>query len=196
MIMSRLILVFVVLFFTTLSAASQNNSAVSLSYQHLAQDGNHGIGAGFRTNIWKRVMILTDVSYFFKKYKGVDKDAFQAESYTRYAGLNVNLSYPLFFNEQFNLLPYAGIGLFYRNINGYMSSEGQNIQGGYPGMGAPFNVSTDDQFIAPLANIGVLLEFYLDDTFFIVPGVKSQMDVYDGTLSFFPYLSLGVGYRF
>jgi len=194
--MSRLIFVFVVVFFTTLSAASQNYTAVSLSYQHLAQDGNHGIGAGFRTNIWKKFMILTDVSYFFKKYKGVDNHSFQAESYTRYAGLNVNLSYPLSLNEQVKLLPYAGVGLFYRNINGYISSEGQNIQGGLPGMGAPYNVSTDDQFTAPLVNLGVLLEINLDETFFILPGVKSQMDVYDGTLSFFPYLSLGIGYRF
>lgn len=63
-------------------------------------------------------------------------------------------------------------------------------------MGAPYNVSTDDQFTAPLVNLGVLLEINLDETFFILPGVKSQMDVYDGTLSFFPYLSLGIGYRF
>ncbi len=107
--------------------------------------------------------------------------------------MNLNAGYNISLAEGFNLIPYAGIGLFYENIDGYVSSDGGgSYTNNYPG----YNVSIDDNIVAPLANIDLLVEYYLSGHFLITGEIKGQIDIYDGTYNSFPNLTLGIGYRF
>ncbi|TDN98308.1 hypothetical protein [Sunxiuqinia elliptica] len=194
--MKKLLILSVLLGFV-FYASSQNNTSVSLNYQYLHETGSHGIGAGFKTRIWKDFALLSDVNYFFKKYHGTFEDNFEKEYYSRYASLNLNIGYNLSLSENISLLPYAGLGIFYENINGYISSQGKNLSGvGAPSdIGAPYHVSIDDNLTAPLGNIGFLIEYYLSDQIFLTGGAKYQVDLYDGTYSSFPNLTVGIGYK-
>lgn len=172
--------------------SSQNRTSLSLNYQYLHKAGNHGIGAGFKTKLWKNVVLLSDANYFFKNYHGIFKEKSQKEYYTRYATLNLNVGYNIVLSEKFNLIPFAGLGVFYQNIDGYISIE---AGGSWPYYSPHTYVSIDENYIAPLANIGLLAEYYLSEHIFINGGIKGQIDIYDGTQNDFPCLTLGLGYR-
>lgn len=176
-------------------ASSQNNTSLSINYHHLNNAGNHGIGAGFKTNLWKKVSLVSDVGYFFQKYHGIFEKNFQKEYYDTYYAVNLNLGYNISLSKNICLLPYAGAGVFFENIDGYISSKGRPAGSGHPGS-PPYHVSIDDNVSAPLANIGFLIEFYLSEHLFFTGGTKYQIDIYDGTQNNFPYLTFGAGYKF
>jgi hypothetical protein len=175
-----------------LNAFSQKSTSLSLNYQYLSEAGNHGIGIGFKTSLWKDVVLLSDANYFFKNYHGIFEEKSQKEYYTRYAALNLNIGYNIVLSEKFNLIPFAGLGVFYQNNDGYIY-----IEGGGSWYNSPYtSVSIDENYTAPLANIGLLAEYYLSEHIFINGGIKGQIDIYDGTQNDFPCFTLGGGYRF
>ena len=94
-----------------LNAFSQKSTSLSLTYQYLAEAGNQGIGIGFKTRLWKNVVLLSDASYFFKNYHGIFEEKSQKEFYTRYAALNLNVGYNIVLSEEFSLIPFAGLAV-------------------------------------------------------------------------------------
>ncbi|MBK3516623.1 hypothetical protein [Carboxylicivirga marina] len=150
--------------------------------------GKHGIGVGFKTPGWKNTLLLSDAAYFFKRYNGTFEDNNQNEYYSSYASFNVNLAYNISSNESFCLIPYAGLGLFYENIDGYMSGKPTKYSGAY-------NVSIDDSLITLLANIGIQMEYSVSEHLFINGGIKFQWVFYDVSYNNFPGITIGVGYR-
>ena len=118
-----IILSCIILSCMVLNAFSQKSTSLSLNYQYLSEAGNHGIGIGFKTRLWKNVVLLSDANYFFKNYHGIFEEKSQKEFYTRYAALNLNVGYNIVLSEKFSLIPFTGLGVFYQNIDGYINIE-------------------------------------------------------------------------
>jgi len=174
-------------------ASSQKNTSFSLGYDYLAGKGNSGLTVRFKTDLWKNVPLIADVNYFFRKYQGIFENNFQKEYYQTFYLTSVNLGYNLALSDKISLIPYAGFGLFAEQMDGYMSSNGSSSNSGY--YGAPYNVSVNDVVTAPFANVGLLLEGSLSEKLFLTGGVKTQVDLYDGSYSGYPCLTVGLGYK-
>lgn len=176
---------------------AQKNRSVSLNYQHLRDAGNHGVGIGFKTNLFGKITLLTDAYYFFNHYNGDFQENHQKEYNAQYYTINANLGYHFALFDKFSIFPYVGVGILHEFIHGYMSGKGTPPSlGDPPGTGAPYHVSIDDNTLVPLVNFGLSAEYDLSNNIFLTAGAKYMLDIDNSTYNDFPNLTAGIGYKF
>lgn len=168
---------FVFLLFALALFTNAQEKSVGLSYSHITDIDNSGIGINAKFKIGEKLKVLPDFTCYFKRNR------------TQVFNGNMNFGYSIDLpNKILSIVPYAGIGLhyIYTNRHTYYSST-----------------SIDDS-MRFAANLGLNIELNITRCVFISAGAKYMLGIGDsagGSFSDKDYLdqfviNSGIGFRF
>lgn len=176
------------LFILALSANAQKKS-IALNYSYLTDIHNSGIGVNAKFNVWDKLKVAPDFTYYFKR------------NMTQFFNGNINLGYSIgcLPDETLSIIPYVGIGIHHIYINGNVYEPGGGTMPGGNNPYPPTWIKIKDNRTELVANFGVDMEYNITKCIFINVGTKYMLGIGDSSgkdyLDQF-VINSGIGFRF
>lgn len=181
-------LLLILLFVFTLFCYGQKKS-ISLNYSYLTDTHSSGVGMNAKFNIWNKLYLSPDFTYYFKR------------DMTQFFNGNINIGYSIALPVSIlRITPYTGLGIHHIYTKGYIYDPGGGSMGGmsnypYP----PGWRKRYDNRSELVANFGLNIEVNITRQFFIHAGTKYILGIGDSAGNSYLdqfVINTGIGLRF
>lgn len=181
-------ILFVFMLFTLALFANAQKKSVAVNYSYLTDTHNSGIGINTKFNVWNKLKVAPDFTYYFKR------------NMTQFFNGNINLGYSIDLPDgRLSIIPYAGIGLHHIYIKGQVYSPGGGTMPGTNYPNPPMWTKISENRTELAANFGTDIEFNITRCIFINAGAKYMLGIGDSAGKDYMdqfIINTGIGFRF